>query len=70
MLNKHLVEAHFYWLFLIPHQKYYTYDYGDNWKHEIQVEEIFPPKPNVYYPVCIAGEHACPPEDCGGVTGE
>ena len=48
---------------------YYIYDYGDNWEHEILVEKILTPKPGIQYPVCLAGERACPPEDCGGVTG-
>ena len=47
----------------------YNYDYGDNWEHEITVEEISEPKPNIFYPVCLEGECACPPEDVGGVSG-
>jgi len=47
----------------------YIYDYGDNWEHEIEVEEISEPEPNVFYPVCIGGERAFPPEDVGGVSG-
>jgi len=47
----------------------YIYDYGDNWEHEIEVERISEPKPNVFYPVCLDGERASPPEDCGGVSG-
>jgi hypothetical protein len=47
----------------------YTYDFGDNWQHEIKVEKILPPEPSVFYPRCIAGERACPPEDCGGTWG-
>jgi len=47
----------------------YTYDFGDNWEHEIRLEEILPRDRGVEYPVCIAGERACPPEDCGGVWG-
>ena len=47
----------------------YLYDFGDSWEHEIVVEKISPAKPDELYPVCIAGERACPVEDCGGVTG-
>jgi hypothetical protein len=47
----------------------YTYDFGDNWEHTIQVEKTLPPEPGVHYPRCIAGERACPPEDCGGARG-
>jgi hypothetical protein len=47
----------------------YEYDFGDSWEHEIVVEKITPPEPGVRYPVCVAGERACPPEDCGGVWG-
>lgn len=41
----------------------YVYDFGDDWRHEITVEEI---KEGEVLPTCIAGERACPPEDCGG----
>jgi len=47
----------------------YTYDFGDNWEHKIQLEKILPRGRNIEYPVCIAGERACPPEDCGGIWG-
>ena len=47
----------------------YEYDLGDSWTHEILVEKILAPDPEVKYPVCIAGERAAPPEDCGGVWG-
>lgn len=42
----------------------YAYDYGDGWMHEVVVEEVLDQPPAV--PRVIAGEHACPPEDCGG----
>lgn len=47
----------------------YEYDLGDSWIHEILVEKILAPDPEVRYPVCIAGKRAAPPEDCGGVWG-
>jgi hypothetical protein len=47
----------------------YTYDFGDNWEHEILVEQLLDPDPETRYPVLIAAKGACPPEDCGGVWG-
>lgn len=48
---------------------FYTYDFGDDWRHELEVEAILSPDPDGYYPDCIGGARACPPEDCGGVPG-
>jgi len=45
----------------------YIYDMGDNWEHDIVLEEKFPPETGVSYPRCLGGERACPPEDCGGI---
>jgi hypothetical protein len=47
----------------------YTYDFGDGWDHEILVEKILTPHPEGYYPFCVTGKRACPPEDCGGAWG-
>lgn len=47
----------------------YVYDMGDDWLHEIKVEKIVAPQESVVYPRCSAGEHGCPPEDCGGPWG-
>jgi Plasmid pRiA4b ORF-3-like protein len=44
----------------------YTCDFGDDWTHELVVEERLAAEPGLAYPVCVAGEGACPPEDCGG----
>jgi hypothetical protein len=47
----------------------YEYDFGDGWEHEILVEELLAPEEGVRYPVCVEGEYAAPPEDCGGIPG-
>ncbi len=47
----------------------YTYDYGDDWEHTIQVEKLLPPDEDIPTPRCIKGKRACPPEDCGGPWG-
>lgn len=47
----------------------YTYDFGDNWQHEILIEKVLPPDENGFYPQCVAGKRNCPPEDCGGIPG-
>lgn len=47
----------------------WAYDFGDNWQHDVVVEAIEEPSSDVRYPMCTAGERACPPEDCGGVGG-
>jgi hypothetical protein len=47
----------------------YEYDFGDGWQHEIILEKILEPEPNVAYPRCIDGARACPPEDVGGILG-
>lgn len=48
---------------------FYTYDMGDCWEHEILVEKVLPRDPEKFYPCCLAGKRACPPEDCGGTGG-
>jgi len=47
----------------------YTYDFGDDWVHVIDIEKMLPYEPNRVYPVCLAGKRACPPEDVGGIWG-
>lgn len=47
----------------------YRYDYGDDWEHVIEVEEVTRPDRRLSYPLCVGGARACPPEDCGGAGG-
>jgi len=47
----------------------YTYDFGDDWEHDVVVEQVLAAELGLRYPVCLAGEGACPPEDCGGAWG-
>ncbi len=47
----------------------YIYDFGDDWNHKIELEEILPYDSARKYPICIAGKRRCPPEDCGGTGG-
>jgi hypothetical protein len=47
----------------------YEYDFGDSWEHEVVLEKIVEAEAGVFYPRCLAGENACPPEDVGGVWG-
>jgi hypothetical protein len=47
----------------------YLYDFGDEWDHALEVEEIRPQEEKVRYPMCLDGARACPPEDVGGMSG-
>jgi hypothetical protein len=48
----------------------YVYDFGDDWRHKITIEKILERDERFLgNPVCVAGERACPPEDCGGLWG-
>jgi Plasmid pRiA4b ORF-3-like protein len=47
----------------------YEYDFGDGWRHDVLFEGSPPRDPNVKFPLCLEGERACPPEDCGGTGG-
>jgi hypothetical protein len=47
----------------------YTYDFGDDWEHEIRVEHVLAAEPGTRYPVCTGGRSRRPPEDCGGPWG-
>ena len=47
----------------------YTYDMGDNWEHEVLFEGAVEQSRKIKYPICLEGDRACPPEDCGGEMG-
>src|SRR5882672_6161979 len=46
----------------------YRYDFGDDWEHVLEFEELVPADDGAY-PRCMAGAGACPPEDVGGTHG-
>ncbi|HLH56343.1 MAG TPA: plasmid pRiA4b ORF-3 family protein [Verrucomicrobiae bacterium] len=48
----------------------YEYDFGDSWQLIVTLEKICPGNASKEAPaVCLAGSRACPPEDCGGISG-
>lgn len=47
----------------------YEYDFGDGWMHHLELINISNKPVNDILPIIVAGENACPPEDCGGVSG-
>lgn len=44
----------------------YEYDLNTPWRHEVRIENRMEPENGKAYPVCLGGNCACPPEDCGG----
>jgi hypothetical protein len=46
----------------------YRYDFGDDWEHALEFEELVPDDGGAY-PRCVAGAGKCPPEDVGGTRG-
>jgi len=47
----------------------YEYDFGDSWRHAVEIENTLPSGEHVRYPRCVDGQRACPPEDCGSIPG-
>lgn len=48
----------------------YEYDFGDSWMHYITVESIQDYAPGETQSVVLLdGANACPPDDCGGISG-
>lgn len=57
------------WFTLEKPRATYSYDFGDDWRHEVELEKIIPREKDLKYPRCTDGKRACPPEDCGGISG-
>jgi hypothetical protein len=47
----------------------YEYDFGDEWEHQLLLEDILDRDIKNRYPICLAGENASPREDSGGAYG-
>jgi hypothetical protein len=47
----------------------YDYDLSIPWRHEVRIEDLLELEARKTYPICTAGDGACPPEDCGGPEG-
>lgn len=47
----------------------YVYDFGDDWRHRIVIEERLASTPLERPAALLDGARACPPEDCGGAWG-
>lgn len=55
---------------LLLKQKFgYIYDFGDEWEHKLVFEKILSDTDTALVPICLEGERACPPEDCGSYPG-
>lgn len=51
------------WLIKPKDKITYTYDYGDNWEHIIELLKIIETDAKVEYPRCIRAKNDAPPED-------
>jgi hypothetical protein len=60
-LERALVES--------AHEFVYEYDFGDSWRHLVQVKLVTKPNIEWFYPLCVAGARAAPPDDVGGPPG-
>ncbi len=47
----------------------YLYDFGDGWEHEVTIERTGALGVDERPLLCLAGAHACPPDDVGGPDG-
>jgi hypothetical protein len=47
----------------------YVYDFGDDWRHAVIIEEVRAGDTGTDYPAFVNGERRCPPEDVGNAEG-
>jgi hypothetical protein len=47
----------------------YAYDFGDDWRHDVIIEDLGQGAPDVDYPAFVDGARRGPPEDVGGAYG-
>lgn len=47
----------------------YIYDFGDDWRHTVQIESVERAQVHTPYPHFVEGKGRCPPEDVGGTPG-
>ena len=45
----------------------YTYDFGDDWRHSVRIENVTAADPTLDYPRFVDGSRRAPPEDVGGI---
>lgn len=63
-------KARLHGLIYQEHRFLYRYDFGDDWHHDIHVEEVARTDREPHSEAWIlAGQRACPPEDVGGTHG-
>ncbi|MCR2822375.1 plasmid pRiA4b ORF-3 family protein [Lederbergia panacisoli] len=60
------------WFIMEKDRAVYTYDFGDDWRHEIVLEKILSPSKDVTYPYCLKAVRPAPAEDSRSlyITGE
>jgi Plasmid pRiA4b ORF-3-like protein len=50
----------------ISSESFSLVDFGDLWQHQVRIEKRSEIETSRSYPVCVGGQWAGPPEDCGG----
>src|SRR5690625_4424406 len=54
------------WFIKVKDKMIYTYDYGDDWKHEIVLQKIVDRDEDALYPRCVDAKNLAPDEDSRG----